>query len=297
LFWKDDDERRAGVSCDGVPLMRAWWRQLTHVLSIVGALVLLAGCTGTSTSGGSAGYGGNSGAWSDDSSGGNYNFSDGSGSNTVTGSGRLISRQLPVSGVTSVVIGASFVVHVALGAPEQATIRFDDNLADLIDARVSNGTLRIGLKPGSSVRNATMTAEVTVRQLDRLRAAGASDVTLASAPAGPALQLDVSGASKLTGPVRVDRLEVSEAGACVVTLSGNAGSMRLTAAGASQLRGGDLSVADLDATLSGASQATVAVSHTLAATADGVSMLRYRGSPRITRQQTSGVSSIVQDSP
>lgn len=284
-------------SSGAVALMGAWWRQLTHALAIIGALLLLVSCSGTATDAGSAGYGGNGGSWSDDTSGGNYNFSTGGGLNTVTGSGRLISRQLPLSGVTSVVIGASFVVHVALGAPEQATIRFDDNLGDLIEAEVSNDTLRIGLKPSSSVRNATLKAEVTVRQLDRLSAAGASDVTLASAPVGPALQLDLSGASKLSGPVRVDRLEVSEMGSCVLSLSGNAGSMHLTAAGASQLRGENLNVADLDATLSGASQATVAVSHTLAATADGVSMLRYRGSPHITRQRSSGVSSIVQDSP
>jgi hypothetical protein len=48
--------------------------------------------------------------------------------------------------------------------------------------------------------------------------------------------------------------------------------------------------------LSGVSQATVTVNNTLAVTADGVSVLRYRGNPTITRQDISGVSSIVGDS-
>ncbi|HEU0127183.1 MAG TPA: hypothetical protein VFQ48_01045, partial [Pseudonocardiaceae bacterium] len=57
----------------------------------------------------------------------------------------------------------------------------------------------------------------------------------------------------------------------------------------------DLAIRDLDAELSGASCAAVAVSDTLAARASGASTLRYRGAPRITRQQTSGVSSIGVD--
>jgi hypothetical protein len=71
--------------------------------------------------------------------------------------------------------------------------------------------------------------------------------------------------------------------------------MRLESVGTSQLHGSDLAVDDLDAVLSGVSQATLTVNKTLAVTADGVSVLRYRGNPTITRQETSGVSSVVAD--
>jgi hypothetical protein len=113
---------------------------------------------------------------------------------------------------------------------------------------------------------------------------------------GPTLYLVVEGSSKITGALDVDRLEASESGAGVLTLSGRAGALHLNLGGASRLLGSELAVADLDAVLSGASQATIAVSNTLAVTADGASVLRYRGNPSITRQETSGVSSIVPDS-
>jgi hypothetical protein len=58
----------------------------------------------------------------------------------------------------------------------------------------------------------------------------------------------------------------------------------------------DLPVRDLDAVLSGSSHATVTVSETLVAETTGASVLRYRGTPNL-RQQTSGSSSIVPDSP
>lgn len=215
----------------------------------------------------------------------------------MTGSGRLVSRVIALPGVTSVVVGASFVVRLTIGEPEQATIRVDDNLIDRVDATVTDGQLRLGLKPASNIGNATLSVEVTVRDLDRLATSGASQVSLVSAPTGPALALDASGASQISGPVDVDRLDASALGASTLALSGRVGSLRLTAAGASQLLGAGLTVADLDAVLSGASHATVAVTGTLDATASGASTLRYRGAPSITRGQSSGASSIEPDSP
>ncbi|MCA1821235.1 MAG: DUF2807 domain-containing protein, partial [Pseudonocardia sp.] len=223
-----------------------------------------------------------------------YSHSD-SGSDGVTGSGKLTTRTIDLSRVTSVVAGADFVVHVKTGGPAQAKVTMDDNLVDRVQATVSGNELRLGIKPGNTVRNATLRAEVTVSRLDRLAANGASHATLDSTVTGSALQLVVEGASQITGPVGVDRLDASESGASVLTLSGRAGSMYLESVGTSQLHGSELTVRDLDAVLSGVSQATVTVNNTLAVTADGVSVLRYRGNPTITRQKISGVSSVVAD--
>lgn len=302
-----------------------WTVWTGRVVAIMAAGGLLAGCLGTSTgapgsnggvningvsggtsysfsSGGADGGNGSDGQdGADGASGGSYSYSSPGGSYSgpdgVTGSGRLTSRTVDLSGVTSVVAGATFVVHLKTGGPAQATVTMDDNLTDRIEATVTGTELRLGIKPGMSVRNATLRAEVTVGRLDQLAANGASKVTLGSPVTGSALRLDANGTSQITGPVGVDHLEASESGASVLALSGRAGSLHLSSAGTSQLVGADLAVANLDAVLSGACQATVSVSDTLAVTADGVSVLRYRGNPRITRQQTSGVSSIVQDSP
>ncbi len=247
------------------------------------------GANGADGTPGTPGADGANGA--DGASGGGF-----SGSDPVVGSGHLASRVISLPGVTSVVVGASFVVHVTVGEPERATIRIDDNLTDQLDATVTEGTLHLGLKPGSNVRNATMSAEITVRGLDHLSTGGASQATLDSPVTGPSLQLVADGASTVIGPLRVDHLKASGSGASVLALSGHAGDLDFSAAGTSRLLGSELTVANLNALLSGASQATVAVSDTLAATADGVSVLRYRGTPTITRRQTSGVSSIGPDS-
>ncbi|MGH3871484.1 MAG: head GIN domain-containing protein [Pseudonocardiaceae bacterium] len=273
-----------------------------EAVAALATLVLLAGCLGVTSTGnaGGNGYRGDSDLSDDggDLNGSNVNGSagafDGSASDprSVAGSGRLTSRLVALPGVTSVVAGANFVVRVTVGEPEQATVEMDDNLTELVEATVRGHELRLGLKPDARVRNATLTAGITVRSLDRLSALGASEVTLVSALTGPVLRLVVSGASQVTGPVGVDRADAAVSGASTLTLSGQVRDLHLSGVGASRLQLAGLAVRNLDVVLAGASQASVAVGDTLAAQAAGASTLRYRGTPNITRRQTSGASSI-----
>jgi hypothetical protein len=247
---------------------------------------------------GGNGYGGNSGNGADGRDGvdgtGGGSFSD---PGAVAGSGRLTTRTIDLSGVTSVVAEANFVVHLRTGRSAQAAVTMDDNLTDRVAATVTDGQLRLGIKPGMSVRNATLSADVTVGQLDRLATAGASRVMLDPTLTSPALYLNIAGTSAITGPVMVGRVQATVSGAGTLALSGDVAQLSFSAAGASQLPLADLTVRYLDATLSGASHATVTVTDTLAVQAAGASVLRYRGNPSVTRSQTSGMSSIVPDSP
>lgn len=209
------------------------------------------------------------------------------------GSGRLITRHIPLSGVTALMIDTNFVVRVRVGEPAQGTVSMDDNLADLIDTEVIGGQLHLGLKLGATIRNATLSAELTVPHLERITTSGASRITLTSALTGRVVRLDASGESQITGPLSVDRAEAAATGASMLAFSGHVGGLDLTGAGASSLNLTDWAVRDLHATLSGASQAVITVQDTLAARATGSSTLRYNGAPRITRRQTSGAGTIT----
>lgn len=302
-----------------------WWTvQIGRAVAIPTTMGLLAGCLstsvggtsgpagtgtpGTSTSSGN-GYGGNGGDASGGVGGnggvggpggdgyGGYGYGGLPDPGAVAGSGRLISKTVDLSGVTSVMVGANFVVRLRTGEPARATVTMDDNLADRLEATVAGDQLRLGIKPGMSVRNATLSAEVTLGQLDRLEASGASRVILSPALASPALQLAVSGTSAVTGPITVGQVQATVSGAGTLALSGQIQDLRFSATGASQLPLADLTVRHLDTILSGASHATVTVTGTLAAQAAGASVLHYRGTPSVTRFQVSGMASVARDSP
>lgn len=260
-----------------------------RVWIILVSVLLLAGCQ---VSDGDDGLGGGSTVRGGDGEEGAPGVSY-SNSESVAGSKHLTSRKLDLSGVTELAVGAVFVVRVRIGETPQATIWMDDNLADLVDATVRDSRFRLGLKPNVNVRNATLAADVTVRTLDQLTADGASQVTLAPELTHNALGLEVSGAGQITGRLRVEAVVAAASGAGTLALSGSVGRLDLHATGTSELRLSELTVRNLDVVLSGAGCAAVTVSDTLAAQASGASTLRYSGTPRITREQTSGASSIA----
>lgn len=243
---------------------------------------------------GSNGYGGSADGADGKAGAPGGSFSD---PDAVAGSSRLTSRKVDLSHVTAVVASANFVVHLRMGGPAQATVTMDDNLTDRIEATVTGDELHLGIKPGMSVRNATLSADVTVGRLDRLATSGASRVTLAPAITSPALELIVSGSSAVSGALRSGQVQATLSGASTLALTGQVQDLRCTASGASQLPLSGLTVRRLDAMLSGASHATVTVTDSVAAQTAGASVLRYRGNPNVTRSQTSGMSSIVRDSP
>jgi hypothetical protein len=286
--------------------------RICQSVGIAATVALLGGCLGAPAGGSAGGSLGNSnsvstgadggagyGGWGNGGDRGGKGDGDdsvGGLSELVAGSGRLTTRTIDLSGVNSVVAEANFIVHIQKGRPAQAVVRMDDNLVYRVDATVTGDQLRLGIKPGTSVRNATLSADVTVDQLDGLDTSGASRVILASTVTSPELRVEVSAASSVTGPIQVGQLQVDVSGAGTLSLSGQVRDLRLRASGAGRLPMADLTAHRLDATLSGTSHVVVTVSDTLAVQATGTSVLRYRGSPRILRSEASGVSSIVHDS-
>jgi Putative auto-transporter adhesin, head GIN domain len=210
-----------------------------------------------------------------------------------TASGTTASRRIDTTGVTRLDVAYGFDVRVRLGQPEEATVTYDDNLADLLDVGVDGGTLRIQLRPNAGIGDhPTRRAEVTVSGLEEVRAAGASAVTVAGAVPGSGLRLVLSGSSRVTADLAVDRADATVSGSSRLQLTGTASTLSAAGSGASSLELAGLLVHDLDITLSGASHGTVQVDRTIAAQVSGASKLTYRGTPQFTRRDTSGASSI-----
>ena len=211
---------------------------------------------------------------------------------TITGSGKVVSTPVPVSSFSRLQVSSAFEVNVSFGEQEAVTLHVDDNVTGHLDVGVSNGTLHIGLKHRTSVRNATLKADVTAKSLLSIETSGASKVHLSGELAGRKLELTASGASRLDGAMRMDELDVSLSGASNAQFSGSVSRLVVTGSGASRLESVQLQAADLVIELSGASEATVAATGTISAGLSGASTLRYKGSPSFTKKDVSGASNI-----
>jgi hypothetical protein len=210
----------------------------------------------------------------------------------VRGSGKVVTKDVAVSSFTRLQVSWGFEVTAAVGQPS-LKLRVDDNLDRYLDVGVEGDTLRIGLKRVSSVSDATLQATVTAPSLAQIQGSGSSRVHLRDRLAGDELRVELSGASRLDGPVDSKSATAAVSGASEVELSGRAASLNASASGASHLLLQQLQVDALEVSLSGASNAEVSVRRTISASLSGASSLRYRGSPTFTRQEVSGGSSVT----
>ena len=111
---------------------------------------------------------------------------------------------VPASGFSRLEVSSSFDVNVSFGDQENVTLRVDDNVVGHLDVGVSDGTLHVGLESGTSVRDATLHADVTARTLLSIDMSGASQVHLSDVLTGERVQVVVSGAGRLDGTAHVD---------------------------------------------------------------------------------------------
>ena len=207
------------------------------------------------------------------------------------GSGSVTSAPIEVSPFSAIEV-SHFTVRIAIGSPESVTLRVDDNLLDVADVGVHDGTLRIGLRFGTEVTHATLEVDVTVPALERVTASGASQIRIDGRNEVERVDLVLSGTSELTADLEVGRGHLELSGTSTASISGSAGTLEVAVSGASHLYADELSVGDLTIDASGASTADIAVSGRLSAGASGASMVRYAGAPTVDRSMTSGASSV-----
>jgi hypothetical protein len=211
----------------------------------------------------------------------------------VTGSGQVVERTVPTSPFDRLQVGAAFHVRVTLGEPESVTVRIDDNLVDRLDAAVVDETLHIRLEPPTSVRDATLEADVVVSALSGIEVAGASTVRVAGSLETDDLRLEVAGTSTLDLLVEATSIDLGVYGASTVTLGGSAAELRSIVAGASSVSALDLTTGTLDADIEGASTLIVNVTTSISARVSGASTLLYGGTPEILSQDVTGASTIA----
>ncbi|MCL4488062.1 MAG: DUF2807 domain-containing protein [Chloroflexi bacterium] len=212
----------------------------------------------------------------------------------IAGSGRVISKEYPLSDFTGVDAASAFQVNLVRGDSFQVTVSADDNLFDYIKIVKEGSTLRIytDSTPGRGIRPATLRADIQMPALDELRLSGATRASLSGFSSTRDLHLDVSGASRLNGAMDMGNARMQVSGASQVTLKGSVKTMTVNVSGASKATLRDLAAEAADMELSGASTATVHVRNNLAYNLSGASHLIYAGNPKIDRGQSSGVSSI-----
>lgn len=229
----------------------------------------------------------------------------------VSGSGKIVTKELGFSDFNRVQVGSVFEVEVIQSGSYGVAITANENLFEYIEVSQEGETLTIHLTPSYNYSNVTLKAQVALPGLSGLRLYGATRGTIGGFQSSSDFDLELSGASSVdmdmvtgdvrfeisgaatvTGDLKAYDAEFDVSAASRVKLRGSAGKMTLNASGASRLDLATFPLAEADVVLTGASEATVAVSGRLDVVLTGASTLYYRGDPMIGNIMVSDTSSI-----
>lgn len=206
----------------------------------------------------------------------------------VKGSGRIVDDRRPLSGFVAVHLTGPIDVQLKASDRDSVTVRVDDNIAPLIETRVSDGdrpALEIGVASGASFRTSrTPVVVVEFRALSELVMRGSGDVH-ADRITAQDFTLSMTG----SGDARIDTLQATRfaavlAGSGDLLVSGRADEQAYRLSGSGDVSAGRLEGRRLQVSLTGSGDAVVNASESLDATIAGSGDVGYRGSPEVTQR-------------
>lgn len=202
-----------------------------------------------------------------------------------------------VPGFRGVVVSSAIDLFISQGSTEAVAVSAKDiKVRDRIKTEVKDGILYIGFEGKGwkdwNMGNQKMKAYVTVKDINRLEATGASDVKVSGTLRSDNMKLSLSGASDFEGVVEAKNIQIQGSGASDIKISGSASHAKIEMSGASDFKGIDFKVDYCKAEVSGAGDMQITVNKELDAEASGASSIRYRGDATVKRMESNGASSI-----
>jgi hypothetical protein len=203
----------------------------------------------------------------------------------VNGSGVVAEEVRAITGFSSLAVNSAVDVRLKAGTAERVTVRADDNIVPLIDTRVDNGRLIVGVQPGVSYRTRHAPV-VTVEfvQMNGVQILGSGDVR-ADVIKAQVFEVSVRG----SGDVFVERIDsnvlaVSITGSGDVTARGRADSVAVHVDGSGDARLDGVEARQAAVRIRGSGDVRVHAVESLRVDIAGSGDVRYRGTPQLMKK-------------
>ncbi|MBO6516041.1 MAG: DUF2807 domain-containing protein [Bacteroidia bacterium] len=188
------------------------------------------------------------------------------------------------AGFNKVDVGGALKVEIIEGEAQQIIIPEEDGFDKLVKVDIRNNRLKIRQKSnGFKSYSSDKVIQVYLPYLKAIRAEGASKIVLKNSQASKEyFDVVVEGSSKTElGTIDASKMSVNIEGAGECNVNGAADLVILDMNGASKFKGSELQAQNLNIELDGASHAEIHVSDEISGQVDGVSVLTYKGSPKL----------------
>jgi hypothetical protein len=233
-----------------------------------------------------------------------------SGFHFVVGTGNIITKSFDLRDFKSIEISNAIQFTISQSEEFSVSVSAHENVIPYLDIYQSGSTLVVRMKSGS-FSNTDANATISLPELDRLSVSGASkgsakgfkETAALSNVISGASQLDldvevggsdinVSGASRITGHLVAQDTRFNISGASRCELDGSTGTTYIEVSGASRYNCPNLVLKNANAGVSGASHATLNTAGTLNVEVTGASTLDYFGNPNLNQVNVNGASQL-----
>ncbi|MCB0638446.1 MAG: DUF2807 domain-containing protein, partial [Lewinella sp.] len=190
------------------------------------------------------------------------------------------SQEHAISSFADFTIEDPFEVYVTFAATAPTLrIEANENIQHLIKVKQNGDRLTVGLENNVSISGGPLVlkAYLTTNDLSSIQARGTASVYLQNTWQGQQLDVELDGASNLTGSISAQTLSADLTGASNLMIDGSTGTFNLRADGACHMEDLDFATNTLAAELEGACTATLTVHQQISVTATGGSTLYYQG--------------------
>lgn len=181
-------------------------------------------------------------------------------------------------------------VYITQGDEQKVEVKAQQNIIDLLNIQVVNGELRLETN-GKCIRNGLIEVFVTTAQIKRISLAGAGQIIGQNLWTSPELDIDVSGAGKVSTEIKSTTLSTHLSGAGEVKLSGHSQTQSIRISGAGNYKALGLTSEKAIVNVSGAGNCELQVSQSLGVEISGSGQVKYQGNPSVT-QRISGAGSL-----
>lgn len=210
------------------------------------------------------------------------------------GSGHVVTEAREALPFMNVEVIGNLKVILQQGDSLTIKIEADDNLLELVDTRINDNNLRIGITDAIS-HESEITAYITLTDLSRVSATNNSVITANDLINGSHLELEIKNGAQTSMQLNYEKVNLVLTSGAAANLNGKSETFHAEISTGSLLDARFFETSECNITSRTGSQAKVYVTDYLKATARGGSIIYFRGEPSRIERFTSGGGTIKEE--
>jgi len=213
-------------------------------------------------------------------------------SGCVKGSGKTLSEERLAAGFDSIQADGPVTVHVLSGRPYEVVVDVEDNIVDLVRAKVEGNTLEVDVADVCVIEAKPIVVRVSGRDIRGLSATRGARIVTDAELAVDALKLTAASEGRIEASVTAKRLRASATKGGAIFLGGEAADFQAYASEAGNVKAYGLIAEKTIATAESAGAVEAYASKELTIRASSGGRIFYKGGASV-KKEVSGDSSAV----